>query len=126
MNKNQIIKHMNALNLPINEYWILAGSALVMHGIRPETSDIDIGCTTKLFERLIGSRDVIVREDGSRSLDYDGVLEVFENWMAEEVVTLNELPVGSLMSIKKHKESLNREKDKKDLLLINNRIRREE
>jgi putative (di)nucleoside polyphosphate hydrolase len=124
MNKNQIIKHMKKLNLPIDEYWILAGSALVMHGIRPETSDIDIGCTTVLFESLIGSREVIVREDGSRSLDYDGVLEVFENWMAEEVVTLNELPVGSLISIKNHKEMLNREKDKKDLELINKRIRR--
>lgn len=49
MNKKEIIKRLNELPIPKTEYWVITGSALVLHNIKEETSDIDLGCTTNLI-----------------------------------------------------------------------------
>jgi hypothetical protein len=92
---------------------------MVMHDIRKETRDIDIGCHSELFESLMKVYPPVqVWEDGMRSLEIDGCIEVFENWFVEAVEMIDELPVASLESIKLHKKALGREKDLKDLKLI--------
>ena len=53
MNKKKIIKRLNELPIPKIEYWVITGSALVLHNIKEETSDIDLGCTTNLINELI-------------------------------------------------------------------------
>lgn len=119
MNKDEIIQTLRIYDLPTDQYWILAGSAMVMHDIRQETRDIDIGCHRKLFESLMKAYPPVhVWEDGMRSLEIEGCIEVFENWFVEAVEMIDELPVASLESIKLHKKALGREKDLKDLKLI--------
>lgn len=53
LDKNDIIHMRKELNLPQCEYWITAGSGLVMHNIKETTRDIDLGCTTELANYLI-------------------------------------------------------------------------
>ncbi|MTI47882.1 MAG: hypothetical protein FH761_08580 [Firmicutes bacterium] len=120
LKKGNIVEKLKELNLPINEYWVLAGAALVLHGVKEETRDIDLGCTSNIIEKL-ASRGYKVKfeDDNSRSLQVGDEFEFFENWDVEEIEMIEGLPVGSLESIKKHKVDLGREKDLKDIELIN-------
>lgn len=125
LNKNDIVKILKEVNLHINEYWILAGSGLVMHGVKNETRDIDIGCTKELFQKLIkkGFKFTIMN-DGCRSINYNENIDLYEEWNVDKIEFIDELPVGSLESIKKHKIKLGREKDLKDVELIDEFIDR--
>lgn len=52
MNKENLLKLINELNLPRDEYYILGGGSLVMYGLREKTSDIDLCVSTELFNEL--------------------------------------------------------------------------
>ena len=52
MNKSEFIKIIDNLNLDKEEYYILGGGSLLMHGIRESASDIDLCVSMKLFENL--------------------------------------------------------------------------
>lgn len=104
----------------MTEYWVLAGSALVLHGVKEETRDIDLGCTSKLIEELtFKGYKVKIENDNSRSLKIGDKFEFFENWNVEKIEFIDGIPVGCLESIKKHKVELGREKDLKDIEKIN-------
>lgn len=119
MKKDEIIKTLNAIALPTEEYWVLAGSGLVMHGVRESTNDIDIGCTRILFDQLAQNNDSVkTDDDGNRMLVLHDDIEVFENWHVEGITRIDGLPVATVRSIKKHKEALGRQKDLDDIVLI--------
>ncbi len=119
MKKEDIIYKLRQMNYDSSDYWVLAGSGLVMHGIRENTGDIDLGCNEKLFDLLIKEgHDLKLLNDGMRYIQIDSELEIFENWFVEKIEYINAIPVASLESIKTHKEKLGREKDLKDIKLI--------
>lgn len=119
LNKVEIERILKDLNLPKNEYSIVAGAALVMHGVREFTGDIDLGCTSMLFEKIIArGYKAATKPSGDRYLSINESVEVFENWLPMKIVMINELPVGSLESIKKMKQELGRDKDIRDIELI--------
>lgn len=125
MKKNDIVRILNEISLPIDKYWILAGSGLVMHNIREVTNDIDIGCTTELFEKLAQKNDSVkIWDDGSRSLVLQEVIEVFENWNVDGITIIDELPVATVESIKRHKQEIGRKKDLEDIKLIDSFLMR--
>lgn len=116
----EIVEKVKEIELPVDEYWILAGSALVLHGVKRETRDIDLGCTRHLCEQLISEGyEVKIGEDNSRIIKIGELIEVFEDWKVEKIELIDGLPVGSLESIKKHKIELGKEKDFKDIEMIN-------
>lgn len=120
LNKDDIIKILREKNFSKTEYWIVTGTALVMHGVKDETKDIDLGCTTKLFEELIkNGQKVKLTKDNTRSMVVDNVIELFENWNVDNIEFIEGLPVGTLESIIKLKLGLGREKDLKDIEMIN-------
>ena len=53
MNKQEIISILDDFQYSRDEYWIITGSAMVLYGIREQTHDIDMGCTSKMA-RCIG------------------------------------------------------------------------
>ena len=125
LNKEQILEIMEELDLSSTDYWIVAGSALVMHDIKEWTNDIDLGCTTKLFEELaLDYYEVKVNKDGTRRLKINDMVEVFENWNVDKIEIIDGLPVVSIESIKKQKMELGREKDFKDIELIDEYLER--
>lgn len=96
-----------------------------MHGIRDLTNDIDIGCTTVLFDKLAqNNNSVKTMDDGNRALVFHEVIEVFENWNVNGITEIAGLPVATVSSIKKHKEELGRKKDLADLILIDSYLSR--
>ena len=119
LTKQAIINRMRELQYPANEYWLTAGAGLVMHGVKPETRDIDIGCSSLLAETLIQKGAKWRRfEDGTRRIEIDDDVELFENWFVDEIVPIEGISVASLCSIRKQKVELNREKDWEDIRLI--------
>ena len=52
MDKKELLKLVESLNLPKEEYYILGGGSLVMFGIKDKTADLDLCVSEELFERL--------------------------------------------------------------------------
>ena len=52
MKKDEFIKIIEELNIPKDSYFILSGGSLLLHDLKEETEDIDIGITEMWFEKL--------------------------------------------------------------------------
>lgn len=50
--KLSLLQRLQELSFSETEYWVVAGSAMVLHGFRPHTHDIDLGCSTRLADKL--------------------------------------------------------------------------
>lgn len=124
LNREDIINYINNTDLLEKDgYWVLAGAALVIHGVKEETRDIDLGCTTELADKLVTAGcKYEVGDSNKRIIKLNDTVEIFENWLVDEIEIINEVPVGSLNSIKKHKLELGREKDLADIKLIEKKL----
>ena len=120
MTKADILKKLHALNWPADEYWVVAGGAMVLYGLRPEAHDIDLGCTTA-WANALEAAGVPFRhmDDGSdRWFTVSEDVEVFENWLMDRVELVEGVPVVSLRGLRQMKAVLGREKDLRDIELI--------
>ena len=120
MTRTDILERLRALDWPADEYWLVAGGAMVMYGLRPETHDLDLGCTTARADALEAA-GVPFEEmsDGSgRRFTVSGDVEVFENWLMDRVELVDGVPVVSLKGLREMKRALGREKDLRDVARI--------
>ena len=120
MTKSDILQKLHDLNWPAEDYWVVAGAAMVLYGLRPETHDLDLGCTTARANALAAA-GVPYKEmdDGSgRWFTLDGEVEVFENWLCDRTELVEGVPVVSLQGLRQMKVALGREKDRRDVALI--------
>jgi len=116
LTKNEIKEKLKNTTLIRNEFWVSTGAALVLYGIKKETRDIDVGCTTKMMDLLIDQgNEVLFCEDGTRKVVLQGDIEIFENWIEDYVVLVENIPVLTLNGIIKIKQKLGREKDFRDI-----------
>ena len=124
--KDDIAKNPILKTYPKNEYWITAGSGLVMHGVKTHTRDIDLGCSAMLADLLIkqGAKWKLLEDGTRRLIDVAGDIEIFENWHVDSIVEIDGLSVASLESIRKQKVELNRAKDWDDIALIDEAIQK--
>lgn len=100
--------------------WLTSGAALVLYGVKEATRDIDLICTAELADQL-EQRGFPFRKDeldGTRIFQINDKVEVLEDWQTDEVIELEGLKIASLLSIRKQKEALGREKDFEDIRLI--------
>lgn len=119
--RDDIIKIIKNMDLPMNEYWITSGAGLVIHGVKDNTNDIDLGCNTSLIEYFIENGcEFTITKDKSRIVKINDLIELIENWFVDEVTIIDSLPIATLNSIKKQKIELGREKDISDINLIDN------
>ncbi|WP_406241889.1 hypothetical protein ACF3M2_12615 [Tissierella carlieri] len=124
LHKEDIIKVLRNMNLPLGEYWITSGAGLVIHGVKEATRDIDLGCTTNLVEQYLRKGcKYRVADDNSKIVEVSDKIEMLENWFVDEIELIDGLPVGSLESIKKQKSELGREKDINHIRLIDEYIK---
>lgn len=119
MKRTELIAKVKALDFPAGEYWLLTGGAMVLYGLKEETSDIDLGCSHALAETLIaqGYPDKIM-PDGTRRIGYSEEVELFEEWLYDKVVQIEGIPVISLDGLIAMKRALGRKKDLRDIALI--------
>lgn len=52
MNKEEYLARLAELNLPKDEFRVLSGGSLLLHGLRERTNDIDLAISQKLADEL--------------------------------------------------------------------------
>ena len=119
MKKADIIEKLRAFPYDTKDYWVITGGAMAMYGIREETSDIDLGCTSELADRLEKDGFLYqIKPDGTRWFRIGSDIEVYENWLYDSVELVDGIPVISIPGLIAMKQTIGREKDKRDLKLI--------
>ncbi len=117
--KLSLLNRLRKLPFSEKEYWVVAGGAMVLHGFRPQTRDIDLGCTTLLADKLQRQGYAVSYcEDGTRKILYSENIEIFENWIEDTVEIIGGVPVVSIDGLIEMKKKLGREKDLEDIALI--------
>lgn len=118
MKAEDIRRRLAELALDTNEYRINAGGAMVLHGLREETHDLDIWCTKKLGDALAQRCEPQMLPDGARRFVPAPDVEIYENMLPGETVFLNGIPVAPLEDVLALKRQLNREKDRRDIAVL--------
>ncbi len=117
--KHSLLQQLWTLPFSDKEYWVIAGGAMVLHGFRLQTHDIDLGCSTFLADKLEQQGYVVSRyEDGTRKIQFSEHIEIFENWIEGKVEIMNGVPVVSVDGLIQMKKKLGRDKDLADIALI--------
>ncbi|WP_336041424.1 zinc ABC transporter substrate-binding protein [Acinetobacter dispersus] len=127
MDKNGLVSQLISLNLPTDQYVVVGGGVLTIHGVR-ETEDIDLVVTPDLFNKLKLTWTQKIRPNGKLGLYkecFEAYLDVncgiceksfqalFENSNLIEGIHFIDLP-----TLAEFKRSYGREKDLHDLKLI--------
>jgi len=120
--KETIKESVSALPLQPGDYCVITGTALVMHGIKEETKDIDISCTKEAFQALAAQGFPIKQGAFARKVVFSDEVEIFEDWHTGVITMVEGVPVASLESIIVMKQQLGREKDLADITKIEARL----
>lgn len=119
MERNEILAQLNDMELAQSEFWVITGGAMVLHGLRPRTHDIDLGITTELADNLEAQGYPVKRnENGQRKIIFNEDVEMFENWLCDETQMIDGFRVITLKGLLEMKKQLGREKDLRDIALI--------
>ncbi len=126
LNKEDIKRLLKCTDFKSNEYYLSFGAALVMYGVRDKTDDIDMGCNKELADRLEQEGyKVVIMENGKRNIKYSEKIDIYEDWHEDdEIVLIDNIPVLSIQGVLKMKKKFNREKDKRDIALIEEYLRK--
>lgn len=119
LDRRAILDKLRAVGWDADGYWLITGAAMVLHGAKESTRDIDMGVTPRFADQLIrrGARAEFL-PDGGRKIVYDDEIELFENWREGEIVRIDGVPTLALEGIVAMKEKLGREKDWADIARI--------
>lgn len=119
LNKKAIIERLAELHLDPGDYWLITGAAMVLYGYKEATGDIDLGCTSRLADELEArGYPVTVMEDQTRRIELAEDVEIFEDWLEDRVILCEGIPVVSVEGLIRMKKKLGREKDLKDISLM--------
>jgi hypothetical protein len=123
-----IFEEIKKLNFPVEKYVIVGGASMAARGIK-ETGDIDIIVAPDLFEKCKQEGwEFHAMPNGKPSLRR-GVVELYldincgnfnptRKYLLQNSEIINGVPFSSLKDIIKFKKEYNREKDSKDIKLI--------
>ncbi len=128
MNRTQFIAELGSLELPASEFVVVGGGVLVVHGIR-DTEDIDIVVTPRLFAELATRGwQPKATPDGKPGLRLgraEAYLDVncsaFQRstqWLLDHAQVVDGVPLIDLRTLALFKAGYGREKDVRDLALI--------
>lgn len=125
MNRKDILNILSEYNFNFDEYVVISSAALVLHGVKEETKDIDISVTEDYYKYLEKNYECeLERYDNKNDVNIyyiDDIINFSTNYYSDsedDFVIINGVKVQSIPAIIKLKETLNREKDIKDLKLI--------
>ena len=121
INKKDIIYLINKYSLDKNKFLILSGASLVLHGLKEYTRDIDITVSKEYCEELLNKYNCEierVNEFGHNVYMIDNVINFGIDYNYENYDIINGIHTQNLEDIIKLKKYLGREKDIKDIDLI--------
>lgn len=105
MNKEELLKLVDSLDLKKGEYYILGGGSLVLFGIKDTTSDLDLCVSEEQFEIL--KRKYNLKEEDKNECGFyhiSDIIEVVPNkkseFQMEEVDGYNVEPIKKILEFK--------------------------
>lgn len=114
MNKEELLKLVESLNIPKDEYYILGGGSLVMFGIKETTSDLDLCVSNELFAKLKEKYNLDEKDKNECGFyQISDIIEIIPN--PKEEFTAQEIDgykVEELKRILEFKKKRNTQKDK--------------
>lgn len=114
MNKEELLKLVESLNIPKDEYYILGGCSLVMFGIKETTSDLDLCVSNELFAKLKEKYNLDEKDKNECGFyQISDIIEIIPN--PKEEFTAQEIDgykVEELKRILEFKKKRNAPKDK--------------
>ncbi len=126
---SKLLSRLNNLNLPIDQFVVVSSGSLAVRNIR-EAQDLDILVTTALWNDLIKKHPVNT-ESGITKIIADEYIEILGqdslfndpkiaaiNEVLQTADIINGIKFINLKLLRKFKEKMGREKDKKDIELI--------
>lgn len=135
MNKEFLLQleKLKKLNLPVGQYAIFGSGILAVKNIR-EASDLDIIAKLELFNKLWEKYPECIADKPYRCLVIDGIEIVDNKWdndnnqestdkMIDNAEIIDGLPYVNLQDTILWKTQQNREKDLRDIELINNYLK---
>jgi hypothetical protein len=133
LNREDVIRIINELKLPKDKYVITSGSAMVLHGLRQETNDVDITVNKELFEYFedkgyyvkyypINENKTCILID----LTYDVQLIKVDEIPPEYVTIVDGIPTQTIEHLLKFKLELNRDKDQNDIKVLKKYLKLDE
>lgn len=116
LTREKISAELRAQPLDLHRCWLTAGAALVFHGLRETTRDIDLGCESSQAEELEAAGFVPESSvEGNRRFHLGTDIDLSENFARGTVQFIDGIPVVSLEDILRLKRQLNRPKDQADI-----------
>ena len=127
MDRQDIIDRLRAFPYDRGEYWVITGGAMVMYGFREQTSDIDLGCSKNMADQMETDGWLYrIQDNGRRWFKYGEDIEVFEGWLEDTVQDVEGISVISVKGLIEMKRSMGREKDLRDIALIENNLKKDD
>lgn len=133
LNKEDVIRIVNELELPKDKFVVTSGSAMVLHGLREGTNDVDITVNKELFEYFedkgyyvkyykINENRTCVLID----LTYDVQIIRAEEIPSEYVTIIDGIPTQTVEHLLEFKLGLNRDKDQNDIKVLKKYLKLDE
>lgn len=115
MNKQDFVATLEKLNLPKNEFIILSGGSLLMHGLRETTADLDLCASKKLAEKI--DLYSAPKDDKGFYTPFDNC-QMMDDYEHFEFDVVDGYQCETLESILAFKKRMLRPKDLKDIKAI--------
>lgn len=116
MKKEEFMNLVDSLNLDNKDYCIISGGALLLHGLKESTHDVDIYVNENGFNKLNNQFKIEKTDDNKYKVKEN--VECFlrdDEYLEKERVVVNGYSLQSLEKILELKLELNREKDLEDI-----------
>ena len=117
MNKEELLKLLDTLELPKTEYYILSSGSMLLYGLRKIARDLDLCVSNELFEQL--KEKYNLKESDKNECGFYHISENIEivpnNKRNFKMEYKDGYPVESLKTILAFKEKRNASKNQKDI-----------
>ena len=127
------LENVAALNLPVGKFAIFASGPICIRGIR-ENDDIDIIVTKELLDEL-QQKNTVIKKPGRSAKIQIGPVEIYSDWkpwyddvteFIETAEIIDGLPFVKIEYVLDWKKKFAREKDIKDIMLIEKYLSKKE
>lgn len=136
MNFKKYFESLKRLNLPVGQFVVAGSGALSVRGIR-DSKDLDVIVTESLLDRLIQGNRIGANKFGVQNIELDGSIEILNPSQSmftnstiipvkdvfEKADEFDGVKFINLEHLKKFKITLSREKDLRDVVLIDDYLR---
>ncbi|MEU9704251.1 hypothetical protein [Streptomyces sp. NPDC047981] len=136
LRQHPFVRELLDLHLPPADYVVAGSGPLLAHGLRQDVSDLDVVARGDAWKIALRNAEAKVPPSGHGLMVvlFEGDIEIFDRWLPgardtdeliESAQLVQGIPFCPLSEVLEWKMRSNREKDKRDIKLINDHLGRQ-